>query len=120
MSFRTLLIPCSLALLSLPGFADDKRYRRDPYTYNHQPVYEGYRGMDRDGDGRISRYEWRGNNNSFSHLDRNRDGWVTRNELNNSRWNDNSRWDDNSRWNGTDSKRGKGHAKGRGRGHDKH
>jgi hypothetical protein len=115
MSFRTLLIPCTLALFSLPGFAGDNRHRRDPYTYDQQPVYEGYRGMDRNGDGRISRYEWRGNNNSFAQLDRNRDGWVTRNELNN-----NSRWNDDSRWNGTDSKRGKGHAKGRGRGHDKH
>ena len=114
MSFRTLLIPASLALLSLPGFADDYRYRRDPYNYNRQPVYERYRGMDRNGDGRISRYEWRGNNNSFYQLDRNHDGTVTRNELNNNlRWNDNSRWNDDSRWNET-------YRRGRARGHYKH
>ena len=115
MSFRTLVIPCSLALLSLPGFADDYRYRRDPYNYNQPRVYERYRGgLDRNGDGRISRYEWRGNNNSFYQLDRNHDGWVTRNELNNSRWNDNSRWN-GAEWN-RENERGRGRA----RGHYKH
>ncbi len=36
-----------------------------------------FRGMDRDGNGVITRDEWRGNNKSFEKQDRNRDGVIS-------------------------------------------
>ena len=39
-----------------------------------------FRGMDSNGDGVISRSEWRGNDTSFRQHDRNNDGVITRNE----------------------------------------
>jgi hypothetical protein len=38
---------------------------------------ERLRGMDTDGDGIVSRSEWRGNEQAFSRLDRDRDGLIT-------------------------------------------
>jgi hypothetical protein len=62
----THLLVCScfgLALLTPESYAQ----RRD--TFDH------------DGDGRISRSEWAGNNRSFNQRDRNRDGYLDRHEL---------------------------------------
>jgi hypothetical protein len=40
-----------------------------------------FRGMDANGDGRITRREWRGNDNSFSNHDCNHDGVLSGNEV---------------------------------------
>jgi len=40
-----------------------------------------FRSMDRNGDGVVSREEWRGNDQSFGRLDRNGDGVVSRDEI---------------------------------------
>ena len=40
-----------------------------------------FRGMDRNGDGRITRGEWRGNDNSFDNHDWNRDGVLSGEEV---------------------------------------
>ena len=39
-----------------------------------------FRGMDRNGDGMITRDEWRGNDQSFQKLDRNGDGVISGDE----------------------------------------
>jgi hypothetical protein len=41
-----------------------------------------FRFLDRNGDDRLSRLEWSGSRNVFNRLDRNRDGFVSLNELN--------------------------------------
>jgi Ca2+-binding EF-hand superfamily protein len=40
-----------------------------------------FRGMDRNGDGVITRDEWRGNDQSFRQHDRNGDGIISGDEL---------------------------------------
>lgn len=57
----------------------DYRYRSNSNNYNRYNNYNrpGYTGLDRNRDGTISRYEWRGNNRSFERQDRNRDGRIT-------------------------------------------
>ncbi len=49
----------------------DDRYNR--YQYQQR----GYTGQDRNRDGAIDRYEWRGNHRSFERRDRNNDGRIT-------------------------------------------
>jgi hypothetical protein len=63
------------------NYPEQQRYR---YRYNDNNYYNngnryGYRsnGLDRNRDGVIERYEWRGNNRSFQRQDRNRDGLIT-------------------------------------------
>ena len=54
------------------------RYRNAyPYNWGNNNRYQG---MDRNRDGYITRYEWRGNSRSFSQHDRNGDGVITANE----------------------------------------
>lgn len=53
-----------------------------------------FRGMDRNGDGRISRSEWRGNDRSFANHDWNGDGILSGSEVRPA-----GKWDDND-WNG--------------------
>ena len=58
---------CAVALVlsaSSPGAAQDR-----------------FRGLDRDGDGVITRSEWRGNDQSFRNHDRNRDGVLSGDEV---------------------------------------
>jgi Ca2+-binding EF-hand superfamily protein len=40
-----------------------------------------WRGMDRDGNGKISREEFRGGDEDWRHLDRNQDGWIAGDEI---------------------------------------
>ena len=53
----------------------------DPYgtygTYQQQRASTKFRGMDRNGDGIITRDEWRGNDKSFRKHDRNGDGVIS-------------------------------------------
>lgn len=50
----------------------------DPYgTYQQQRASKKFRGMDRNGDGVITRDEWRGNDKSFRKHDRNGDGVIS-------------------------------------------
>jgi len=44
-------------------------------------VAQVFHGVDRDGDGVISRREWRGNNRSFANYDRDGDGYITSDEM---------------------------------------
>lgn len=64
-----------------------KRHTEQNYRYrdnnngnynngNYNSRY-GYTGQDRNRDGVVDRYEWRGNNRSFERQDRNRDGRIT-------------------------------------------
>ena len=59
---------------------DDYRYRTDRRYRDNWGTNERFRGMDRDNDGYITRREWRGNSQSFSRQDRNRDGVISHNE----------------------------------------
>jgi hypothetical protein len=57
-----------------------KRQSEQSYRYRYNNNYDSryrYQGQDRNRDGAINRYEWRGNNRSFERLDRNRDGLIT-------------------------------------------
>ncbi len=60
----------------------------DPYGTSGQR----FRGMDRNGDGVITRDEWRGNDQSFRNHDRNGDGILSGDEL---RGNGNGQWKQN-------------------------
>ncbi len=42
---------------------------------------QGFRGLDRNNDGVISRAEWRGSSHSFAVLDRNGDGVISASEF---------------------------------------
>lgn len=63
-----------------------------------------FRGMDRNGDGMITRDEWRGNDQSFRQLDRNGDGVIT---------------GDEARGNGKADGHGKSRGRGNGRMHQR-
>ena len=55
-----------------------------PHSAHHDGDHDGagrYNGLDRDGDGRISRSEWRGNDVSFSNHDWNGDGMLSGPEI---------------------------------------
>ena len=63
-----------------------------------------FQGMDRNGDGRISRSEWRGNDVSFNNHDWNRDGILSGDEVRpgargDDDWDDRD-WDADDRWEG--------------------
>jgi len=67
------------------GTRGNRDYR--DYTYNRDRFYRRdgehikHRGMDRNGDGVITRDEWRGNENSFRRQDRNDDGVLSGREV---------------------------------------
>lgn len=50
-------------------------------TNANRGLSKRFQGMDRNGDGRITRGEWRGNDTSFRNHDRNRDGVLSGSEL---------------------------------------
>ncbi len=55
---------------------------RPGYDYRHDPGRRvGLGGLDRNRDGVVSRWEWRGDRRSFYAYDLNRDGVLTRWEL---------------------------------------
>jgi hypothetical protein len=61
---------------------DGDRWRND--RYRGYDSYRGpmkHRGLDRNGDGVITRREWRGNDRSFENMDRNHDGILSGWEL---------------------------------------
>ena len=55
--------------------------QREPRQEDLRPRQQQFRAMDGDGDGIITRAEWRGNNQSFRRLDLNRDGVLSGNEV---------------------------------------
>lgn len=67
-----------------------------------------FRGMDRNGDGVITRDEWRGNDQSFQQHDRNRDGVLSGDEM---RGNGNGQWKQNGDDDRNESHQSKGHGK---------
>jgi hypothetical protein len=58
---------------------DDRGAVRDPFFNDNGSIK--HRGMDRNGDGIISRREWRGNDVSFDQHDRNGDGILSGDEV---------------------------------------
>lgn len=72
------------------------RYRSNGNNYGYYNYNRpGYTGQDRNRDGAISRYEWRGNNRSFERRDRNRDGRISPQDRYRYR-NNNNRYDYNN------------------------
>ena len=57
-----------------------------------------FRGMDRNGDGRISRSEWRGNDQSFANHDWNGDGILSGDEVRPGAWGEDDDWNGNRGW----------------------
>jgi hypothetical protein len=74
----------ALVGLALPAMAGDRyrnySYNRDGWNNSYSRNAQRYRGLDRNRDGAIERYEWRGNNRSFERLDRNHDGVISRSD----------------------------------------
>lgn len=62
------------------GRDDDRGRVRDPF-FNADRSKIKHRGMDRNGDGVITRSEWRGNDVSFGRQDRNGDGILSGDEV---------------------------------------
>ena len=65
---------------------EDKDKDKDPSTGDRDDDHGGnggmrFRGMDANGDGRITRREWRGNDKSFRNHDCNHDGVLSGNEV---------------------------------------
>jgi hypothetical protein len=58
-------------------------YNRNPQRwYDHpKPIAKRFHGMDRNGDGVVTRKEWRGNDRSFRIHDRNGDGVLSGDEI---------------------------------------
>ncbi|HEX3131813.1 MAG TPA: hypothetical protein VH394_31035 [Thermoanaerobaculia bacterium] len=67
---------------------------RDRHWNDDESGNMRFQGMDRNGDGRISRNEWRGNDQSFANHDWNGDGILSGNEVRPA-----GQWDDDD-WNG--------------------
>src|SRR6185503_15690662 len=76
------LVAAALALTP-PARADheqDQTYRADHDDWREGDRYE-FRAIDRNGDGRIQRDEWRGSESSFRTYDINRDGVLSGTEV---------------------------------------
>lgn len=95
MRFRNSCVLCALGVLALcvdPAAAQGKKrgHNKPPKTHNVtkvKPERGGstapmrFRGLDRNGDGMISRTEWRGNDRSFAKADWNGDGTLSGDEV---------------------------------------
>lgn len=57
-----------------------------------------FQGMDRNGDGRISRAEWRGNDRSFANHDWNGDGILSGDEVRPGAWGEDDDWNGQRGW----------------------
>lgn len=57
-----------------------------------------FQGLDRNGDGRISRAEWRGNDQSFANHDWNGDGVLSGNEVRPGAWGEDDDWNGGRGW----------------------
>lgn len=66
----------AIAVLPAAAAAQQARGRQDDQKQRERRV-ERFRGMDRDGDGVITRAEWRGNDQSFRRQDTNGDGVLS-------------------------------------------
>jgi Ni/Co efflux regulator RcnB len=75
----------------------DDRDDRDWDDDDHRGGNMRFQGMDRNGDGRISRREWRGNDVSFNNHDWNRDGILSGNEVRPGARDRDWDWDDDRR-----------------------
>jgi hypothetical protein len=109
MRTRLLVVPIFALALAMPGLAKDKERRKNDgdwqsrsrsadwsrrtdtewrrYSDNERRRTTDrdtrrFRGLDQNGDGVVSRHEWRGNDRSFSRLDRDRDGRITAGDRN--------------------------------------
>ena len=67
----------TMAVSALPAMAINTGGRAYDDNSSRQNQTQKFRGMDRNGDGVITRDEWRGNDNSFTKHDRNRDGVIS-------------------------------------------
>jgi hypothetical protein len=73
----------------VPGSSGVTYCARNAQSRNEQSRNMRFRRFDANGDGRISRNEWRGNAQSFSNFDWNNDGVLSGDEVNSNRaWND--------------------------------
>ena len=75
----TLLAGCLVAIFPAYGRADDQARSRQ--QENNRQRQMRFQAMDRDGDGVITRSEWRGNLQSFRQHDRNNDGVLSGEEV---------------------------------------
>jgi hypothetical protein len=62
------------------GGHSDNRYPHRWYD-RAKPIAKRFRGIDRNGDGVVTRKEWRGNDRSFRNHDRNGDGVLSGDEI---------------------------------------
>ncbi len=76
------------------GYYDDDDYYDRDNRGRAGAMNNRLRGMDRNNDGRITRSEWRGNENAFSRRDRNGDGVLAGRELRRNNRNNRNRVDD--------------------------
>ena len=71
----------TMAVSALPAMAINTSGRaygyNDPNQNRSQNQNSRFKGMDRNGDGVITRDEWRGNDKSFDKHDRDRDGVIS-------------------------------------------
>src|SRR6187401_952579 len=77
-------IAVAFALLTAipPAYADNDKSDKGKSQGNPSEDQKmKYKSMDTNNDGRISRAEWRGNDQSFSNHDRNHDGYISGTEL---------------------------------------
>jgi hypothetical protein len=97
-----LATPAATALQGGKGKGKDKDKPKHSETRDWEDDDRGgnmrFQGMDRNGDGRISRSEWRGNDVSFANHDRNGDGILSGDEVRpggrDGRADDEGRWND--------------------------
>lgn len=76
----------------------DRDHDRDRHWDDEESGQMRFQGMDRNGDGRISRSEWRGNDQSFANHDWNGDGILAGDEVRPGAQGDHDDWNDDRGW----------------------
>ncbi len=83
----------------------DRKHERDwdrdrdrDHDWDGEPGGMRFQGLDRNGDGRISRAEWRGNDQSFANHDWNGDGILSGNEVRPGAWGEDDDWNGGRGW----------------------